>query len=431
MTAVPTALVCALTLWLLAATRWGSYLAIPGVHIYVSEWFIIAAVAVLLATGAVVAAVRRVVTSRQPLVWGMVALATWSVIRLMASGVPTMTGLRDFAPYGYSICGLIVFALPLRETSRWRAAVVIALVFHAAWMTFSWRAPLTAAEFPALGQTQWLAIRYDVDSAVAGVAAGLAILYLPGRLSQWPRALALLAFAAWNAVLAVYSTSRSGLLACVTVMGFSAAARGLAAVRLTQQRQRPLFAAAGAVVVVAGIAAALASPGGQRLIETGTAGTGSHGTTHAREVVYDKVTHYITAKPARIAVGVGFGPDFLSTSHAAFYLEGTEYHGVRSPHDYELGTWARTGVVGLLITLWLAVFGIAAAWRQLRRSRGSLWMDMSALIAIAMPLVGAFGVVLESPFGAIPYFTALGFLAQARRERNPRSPAALANTLAT
>jgi hypothetical protein len=412
----PTVLVCALTLWLLGATRWGSYLAIPGVHVYISEWFIIAAVAVLIATGAVPMAVRRVVTSRQPLVWGMVALVTWSVIRLVVSGVPTMTGLRDFAPYGYAICGLMVFALPLRETSRWRAVVVTVIVFHAAWMTFAWRWPMTAAGLPALGQTQWLAIRYDVDSAVAGVAAGLAILYLPGRLSQWPRTLALLAFAAWNAVLAVYSTSRSGLLACVTVMGFAAAARGLAAVRATASHRRPLLAGAAAVLVVGALAAALASPGGQRLIESGTAGTGSHGTTHAREVVYTKVTHYITATPDRIAVGVGFGPDFLSTSHAAFFLEGTEYHGVRSPHDYELGTWARTGVVGLLITLWLAVFGVAGAWRQLRRPRGAVWRDMAALLAIAMPLVAAFGVVLESPFGAIPYFTALGLLAAGHRE---------------
>jgi hypothetical protein len=410
----PTVLVCVLTLWLLGATRWGSYLAIPGVHIYISEWFIIAAVAVLIATGAVPAAMRRIVTSRQPLVWGMVALVAWSVIRLVASGIPTMTGLRDFAPYGYAICGLMVFALPLRETSRWRAVVIVVLVFHAAWMTFAWQAPLTAARLPALGQTQWLAIRYDVDSAVAGVAAGLALLYLPRRLADWPRMVAMLAFAAWNAILAVTSTSRSGLLACVIVMGFAATARGLAELRSTHPQRKPLLAAGAAVIIVAGVAGALASPGGQRLIESGTAGTGSHGTTHAREVVYDKVTHYITAEPARIAVGVGFGPDFLATSHAAFFLEGTEYHGVRSPHDYELGTWARTGVVGLLITLWLAIFGVAAAWRQLRRPRGSLWLDMAALLAIAMPLVAAFGVVLESPFGAIPYFTGLGFLALAQ-----------------
>ena len=39
---------------------------------------------------------------------------------------------------------------------------------------------------------------------------------------------------------------------------------------------------------------------------------------------------------------------------------------------------------------------------------------LAALLAISLPLVSMLGVVLESPFGAIPYFWALGQLAVLR-----------------
>jgi hypothetical protein len=43
------------------------------------------------------------------------------------------------------------------------------------------------------------------------------------------------------------------------------------------------------------------------------------------------------------------------------------------------------------------------------------------LLALGVPVVAMLGVVLESPFGAVPYFWALGHLAATRQERLSRN----------
>lgn len=118
--------------------------------------------------------------------------------------------------------------------------------------------------------------------------------------------------------------------------------------------------------------------------------------------------------PSRIDLGVEFGPNSLSDSHSAFYLGGTEYAGVRSTHDDPLGKWERTGS-GSLVTLWLA--GLWSGRRCMERVALTTRVGKDA--GAAPPghrhaACGALGVLVESPFGAILYFVALGLLASRR-----------------
>ena len=154
------------------------------------------------------------------------------------------------------------------------------------------------------------------------------------------------------------------------------------------------------------------SPPGQRLVES-VRGQESQalGTVQVREYAWTGVTEYILADARRTAVGVGFGPDFIQDSGTAYSLEGSEYTDVRSPHNYVFGTLARLGVAGALLVLLLIGAGAVLSVRRLADS-GDAVTVLAALLVLGLPVTALLGVVLESPFGAIPYFWAIGQLAR-------------------
>jgi hypothetical protein len=78
------------------------------------------------------------------------------------------------------------------------------------------------------------------------------------------------------------------------------------------------------------------------------------------------------------------------------------------------------------------VIMVAAAVMAVRQLAGTTDPAdvLAALVVIAIPVVAMFGVVLEAPFGAIPYFWAIGQLCAARRTAPARVPVALAGAQA-
>ena len=108
--------------------------------------------------------------------------------------------------------------------------------------------------------------------------------------------------------------------------------------------------------------------------------------------------------------GAGMGVDFLEESGTLHYLEGTEYTGVRSPHDYLIGSFARLGLVGVGLILAILVNLLHRMARFRRRIAEDELLMFAALTVIAMIPVASFGVVLEAPFGAVPFWWAAGLL---------------------
>lgn len=124
--------------------------------------------------------------------------------------------------------------------------------------------------------------------------------------------------------------------------------------------------------------------------------------------------------PELLLVGRGYGPDLrqpvLHLAIPGLSWDAGEDTGriIRSPHNIVVTIFARSGVIGL--GLWLAVLatsftGIIRAALACRR-RGDranelfgIWL--AAQLASIL-LIASFGVVLESPFGAIPFFWLLG-----------------------
>ena len=122
--------------------------------------------------------------------------------------------------------------------------------------------------------------------------------------------------------------------------------------------------------------------------------------------------------PEKALFGVGFGTDItwplgIDQSNAERPL--------RSPHNIAVNIFTRTGALGL--GLWLTMLG-TWVWRVLRAIRVDqsadgdylLWMTTYVVTILAVAL---FGVVLEGPFAAIPFFLLMGMAVRQAHELVP------------
>src|SRR5205814_7033436 len=108
----------------------------------------------------------------------------------------------------------------------------------------------------------------------------------------------------------------------------------------------------------------------------------------------------VTSSPVATTFGLGFGADL--TAPLDFHPGDVNSAPTRSPHNFLLTLFARTGVIGL--TLWLVAIGcwlraVFAAYRAAttaglgRQSDYVMWL---VTYPLALIIVALFGVVLES-----------------------------------
>jgi hypothetical protein len=423
-------------LFLLATGRWGAYISIPGLPVYLGD--------VLLGLAAVqtVRHLRRAGLTRSAVLHDLgraplallaaLGLAAWAAVRLVV-GIgdvldAPLTAARDVAPFVYALVGLLSFLLPTPNGPMQRRLVYGVLTFHAAWIVTAGYLPGWPWSEPILGGAPILTPRPDIDSAVAGVAIALAV-HEVTRSSRWPARLVLTAFVALNCYALQELPTRGGFLACVAAVAVVVGVRVHRSGRSGAQSRRVAAVLLAAALVGAITVGVVATPPGQRLVE-GVAGltgdqTQASGTVDVRMFVWRGVIDYTTADFSRSAMGVGFGRDFLHESNTEYALEGDEYGDVRSPHNVVLGTLARLGIAGSLLVSLLLVTSCWLAISSLVRSRRrSDTVDtLAAAVVLTTTVVSLVGVVLEAPFGAIPYFWAVGQLAHRALGDRGRLPA--------
>ena len=411
----------ALVTWLLATGRWGSYVGVPHRPIYISELAIgCAAVAAVIERWRRPPSVHGRAPSGRRAAWVLLlCLLTWAVLRLVTSPSPGLDSLRDFAPYGYAIVALGARLRPPPSD------VVVRVIFgglmvHTAWVAAA-HYSLFSKDLPALGRTSLFTIRADFDATICGVTAAWCV-YLAYRHRRGHAWLTLLPFAAVNLFLVFRLLSRAGLIATfVSFLFLGLVGARPAAAWAGRSLRNTSIATLVLLALVGGVAAVTAtSATGDRLLSTfdfdqsrptkeGAAAAG--GTTKARLQVYGIVIDYAAEEPSRLALGVGFGPDFLEDSGAAPLLEGTTFTGVRAPHNILVNTVARLGVVGALLHLAVLAMGALLAAKVLLGGRSHSVGALYGALAVALPVAASVGVILESPFGAIPYFWCYGWLA--------------------
>jgi O-antigen ligase len=109
--------------------------------------------------------------------------------------------------------------------------------------------------------------------------------------------------------------------------------------------------------------------------------------------------------------GLGFGHDLAVEFLRRYYADANEDFSARSPHNFLLSVFGRTGVVGLLAFVGVLAAMALATWRSRasfargdqRVSHVVLWVTAWAILTSS-----CFGVVLEGPMGAIVFWTLLG-----------------------
>lgn len=406
--------------FLLATGRWGSYLGLPAASIYVTD-------VVLAVTAAwLVARHRRRVERRlvRPLLPAL-TLAAWSVVRFATGGTYDLVALRDLAPYAYV---LVCLAWCFTASAYRRSYLVVgaALLLHLAWVWVALLAPGWVESFPLLGgRVRVFELRQDFDGASMAVLACLAGLTATRRhLSPAARAAAvILATAASYTILEL--GSRAGLLALGTSLAVIAITRLHGVLRA---KRAHILAGAAAAVAVAGLAVLVLPQ--TYIFDRVTAGRlepqSGAGTVDAREYAWRLIIEDATEDPARLLLGSGFGPDFLDRSGAAFAFEGYVEKGVRAPHNFVLNTLGRTGLVGVALLLWVG----ASLARPMLARRGApgaatdreLLVEIAALLVAALGIASLVGVILESPFGAVPFWWAAGLVLTSRSHPEAASP---------
>lgn len=146
-------------------------------------------------------------------------------------------------------------------------------------------------------------------------------------------------------------------------------------------------------------------------------GDAKQGDNQFRRVLWESIFKQTAQDEAWVA-GKGFGYDFIPAFEQE-YNRGS-WENLRSAHNYYITVFGRLGIIGLGLFLAISYeimrHGLRAALAMRRGERRdpqalAYWCAVWAIL-----IAGTFGVVLEGPMGAIPFWSMLG-LALASNDR--------------
>lgn len=394
-----------LATFLLATGRWGAYLGFPAASVFITEVGL-----GLTAVWVLVRHRRSFVAARlRPLV-PVLALLGWASVRFTAGGNFDLIAARDLAPYAYAVA-ILAAAFVVSSYRRTLGLVAAGLLSHLLWVLFALLLPAATAHLPLLGgRVRVLEIRADFDSAVLAVTAGMALLWA-ARSQTTPKGMraAACAVAVLSGALVFELGSRSGVLTLSVVTAILALSQSHLLRRLSWQQ------AVAIVVLLAALAVVLLPQ--TYVFERATAdprrSEAGAGTVNARQRAWELVIEDANQSPERLLLGSGFGRDFLDLSGARVTLEGNVNTGVRAPHNFVLNTLGRLGLVGVLLLAWVS---LALGRASLRARKATVvpfqgpFLSFAVLLVAALGTASMVGVILESPFGAVPFWWAAGFL---------------------
>ncbi|MGV1034452.1 MAG: O-antigen ligase family protein [Microbacteriaceae bacterium] len=407
--------------FLLLTSRWGSHIGVSSV--YLTDVLLALAIANMVFGRMLFP--RPSATANSRISWfqfGVVLFLGWCSY-ILISGELSATAFRDAAPYFYAVLGAVAYADvniasldSVRRTTRW---IIIALSLHTAWILLTRIWPDVVTQMPQVGDLAIFSIRGDYDPLLVGLLGTIALWGALNAHSISSMARFGTGVGAAICFLTLLSFgNRGALLGTLFAVGFVLLGYIISSFR-SGKTNRVLIA--GLVpFVVAGIIVLLPlTPSGARLaatfgIDLGATseyGDQAVGTSSARANAWPEVLDYVLSDSDRTLQGVGFGPHFMLDSGAAELLVGSEtehQEETRSPHNFWLGTFARTGIIGLGILGALVVTLIFTALRRVTTFTSRVETTVPAVLALGILPPATVGVILESPFGALPFWWATG-----------------------
>ncbi|AJW41062.1 hypothetical protein NY08_3052 [Rhodococcus sp. B7740] len=409
---------CAVAL-LVAATRWGSYIGIKG--LYLTDVLLLAGVAgywVLLTYPEYRSRTTGYTVRSNPGL-AMQAFALYVVLRICTSSDRFLTSawIRDAVPFAYVLLAVIAASAASRSTDQARLNTMklmwAAMLFHLAWSSVVILGRVETRGLPRFpgAEVPIGTIRPDIDCAILGVTAALLLRRVLRRERIFLHSL-------------LFALSLASLAATSTRAGFLAAALALSAafalIYSAAHRSGLKRVAIVTIVLLSLVGLSLYLPTsevGQRLIATvnpdaasAEAAERAVGTSEARNMAWERVIEWTERDQIRQAFGAGAGPNFIVESGASTILQGTEYRNVRSPHNYFVGLYARMGTLGVLLYTSVLAAVLWCVWCNRRRIGADEFLFFCTMLVITIGVVSTLGVVLESPFGAVPFWWAAGTL---------------------
>ena len=320
--------------------------------------------------------------------------------------------IRDFSPFLY----IIVYFLA-RSTIAGKYGdgygifkfLKLSFLLHLIWVSFS----VLSGNIFGFFQGSFLlsagifSVRPDFDSAMISVYVALLLVQLFEKFNIWD-----FIYLALGIITVTSLQTRAGLISLLTCLF-------IAMLHLGKQGKLTLTWTyfLGTILVAFPTVFAFSPAVNRLLVSLGifndaNAGfeASSFGTITARNLVWQGVLDWTSSNDIRNLFGSGFGINFLVESRTLIFLDDTQLNGVRSPHNWFLGIYARLGVFGFLLAALIFVMGLLIALRRIYADEFKDLNKLSALILGALLPVALFGVVLESPFGAIPFYWALGII---------------------
>lgn len=334
---------------------------------------------------------------------------------------PLLDWVRDAVPYLYGFLAVMSStsyqASDAERRDRTARILIGALVVHLLWSSVVQLGlgGQTTVTVPLVGAPLFQP-RPDIEAALNSV---LAAVCLRAIIVHRHRLLSLAGLALASVTILAQGT-RAGLLSLVITLAMSFVVTYSGLGRLDGRRVA-MTLAAPAILLAAVIVLPLTPPG-QRVVATifpdQATSNDQHnadGTANARSLVWRGVIQWTQDSTPRLFVGSGFGNNFLVESKTLQYLEGTDYSNVRSPHDYWIGTFARMGLPGVVLLLGSVLLAVTIIVRSRIRISADPLASLSSFIVIAILPVASLGVVMEAPFGAVPFFWAMGVVYTFRR----------------
>ena len=137
--------------------------------------------------------------------------------------------------------------------------------------------------------------------------------------------------------------------------------------------------------------------------------TGAEGpnakTIDARQDFFSKTISEVSQNPGTFIVGLGLGPDLTFGQWI-----GQEGQLVRNPHNSYLETFARTGILGFTLWMWVLLGCLIPIARRARSGSGPTERFCAWILAAAVVYLGVAAVqpIMAFPYGSVPAFFLLG-----------------------
>ena len=344
------------------------------------------------------------------------AFIGWSLLLLMPSLVqyPLLDVARDFAFVYYILFAAIAFRLPWERLGQ-RFFSLVALMFV---LQLLYALTTKLRLIPDdLGFAQ-VFVRGDVQGA--NLAGGAAFFLLADRRLRIPPWLRLL-IASVQVLLALSVGGRAVLLAALILLlgSFFVRRARRARVMIMMLIGLAIFAALLGVsrpaIEVAGRNRPLA-PGTSlerltAILPLGEEGADSdleeqaEGTARWRARFWTGLLNNSLEHKEWLVFGRGFGSNLAEERWA-----GRRERPLRAPHSILVNVFARMGIVGTVLFIGFLTAVIRAALRASRIGPDPVIANWMTIYLGALLMTAMFGVVLESPFGAAPFYFLVGGL---------------------